>query len=249
MKEFDIEILIDPDNPWELFLVDVIKKEGIDPWDIDIALLVDKCLKRLERERELDFRIPGRVILAIAILLKMKVNDLLERYKNFELYYQDEDLPEFSYPDEDLVAIPESYDSGIFDIKRAPKRKIPTFLSSTLIKKRVVRKKATIVDLLEALRAAMNITKRRHKRKLKKIKVKTIKIKRRNFEERLLKIYLEIMKIAKKRSSCLFSELIKKRKSKIEVIDAFILLLHLIARNKIICKQEKQFGDIEIHVR
>ncbi len=254
MKEFDIEMLIDPSNPWELFLVDVIKKEGMDPWDIDIALLIDKCLKRLEEMRELDFRIPARVIIAVAILLKMKAEHLLEKYKNLELY-QDEDLPGFLYSgEESFAAAPEGHDAEVYSVEtnnqKNPRRKFSVLLPNLLIRrKRVVKKKATIVELLEALRAAMNVTKRRRKRKIEKIKVKTIKIKRKNFEERLLKIYLEIMKIAKRRNTCRFSELVRKRRSKTEIVDTFMLLLHLIARNKIICKQEKPFGDIEIYVR
>ena len=68
---------------WQTILYNLVKKEGMDPWDVNVSQLAQKFLKTVKEMQETDFRLSGKVVLAAAILLKMKSvrfveEDLLE---------------------------------------------------------------------------------------------------------------------------------------------------------------------------
>src|SRR3990167_3010217 len=62
---------------WQSIIYELVKTEQMDPWDIDISLLTQKYIDMLRTLKEHDFRISGKVLLAAAILLKMKSNKLV----------------------------------------------------------------------------------------------------------------------------------------------------------------------------
>ena len=49
----------------------------MDPWDIDVSLLTQKYIGMLRTLKEHDFRVSGKVVLAAAILLKLKSHKLV----------------------------------------------------------------------------------------------------------------------------------------------------------------------------
>ncbi len=64
---------------WEGLLYRIVK-EKFNPWEIDISALADEYLKEIEKV-EVDLKISGRVILAAAILLRMKIEYILKKKK------------------------------------------------------------------------------------------------------------------------------------------------------------------------
>ena len=75
-----IDMLIQKDDvTWKSMIYDLVKSEQMNPWDIDISLLSKKYLDIVKTLKEMDFRISGKVILAAAILLKLKSKHLLEK--------------------------------------------------------------------------------------------------------------------------------------------------------------------------
>ena len=62
---------------WQTIIFDLVKSEQMDPWDIDISLLTQKYIEMLRSLKEHDFRISGKVLLAAAILLKLKSHKLV----------------------------------------------------------------------------------------------------------------------------------------------------------------------------
>src|SRR3990167_1881053 len=57
---------------WKMILLDLIKKEKMDVWAIDIGVLARKYLKKIEELKETSLRLPANAILASAILLHLK---------------------------------------------------------------------------------------------------------------------------------------------------------------------------------
>ncbi len=57
---------------WQTVLQDLIKREGMNPWDIDVSNLTAEYISEVKNLKEHNFRISGKVILAAAILLKIK---------------------------------------------------------------------------------------------------------------------------------------------------------------------------------
>ena len=65
---------------WQAMIYSLIEEENMNPWDIDVSLIAKKFLQKLRQLKEMDFRISGKVILAAAILLKLKSNKFFTWY-------------------------------------------------------------------------------------------------------------------------------------------------------------------------
>ena len=59
---------------WQRLLYELVKTEQMDLWDINISLLTKKYIDTIKKLKKLDFRVSGKVLLAAAILLKIKSN-------------------------------------------------------------------------------------------------------------------------------------------------------------------------------
>ena len=73
-REYSKEDLVDLiDVPeWKTILIDLVKREKMNPWDIDVAELEEKYLKKINELEHSSLRVPANAILACAILLKTK---------------------------------------------------------------------------------------------------------------------------------------------------------------------------------
>ena len=80
MKEESLLEMILKEESWEELIYNIVSYEGLDPWDVDIIKLADSFLKYIEGMKTLDFRIPAKVVLVAAILLKLK-SDILSPMK------------------------------------------------------------------------------------------------------------------------------------------------------------------------
>ena len=57
---------------WQSMIYDLVSSEQMDPWDVDVSLLAQKFLEKLKALKEMDLKISGKVLLAAAILLRVK---------------------------------------------------------------------------------------------------------------------------------------------------------------------------------
>ena len=62
---------------WQNMLYELVKEEGMNPWDIDVSLLTRRYIEMLKKLKEVNFRVSGKVVLAAAILLKIKSTRLV----------------------------------------------------------------------------------------------------------------------------------------------------------------------------
>ena len=91
------DILMNRDEiTWQTLIYDLIKSERMDPWDVDISLLTKRYLETLRLLKEANFLISGKVLLAAAILLKIKSDKLVdEDFADFDaLLYPSDNLNE-----------------------------------------------------------------------------------------------------------------------------------------------------------
>jgi segregation and condensation protein A len=65
-------------SDWQEALTQLVTEEGLNPEDVDLIKLTDVFLTYLHKMQTFDFRIPARFILIAAILLRMKMELLLE---------------------------------------------------------------------------------------------------------------------------------------------------------------------------
>ena len=69
-----VDLIEKPD--WKTILIELVKSERMDPWNIDITELAGKYLKKINALGGRDLRLPANAILASAILLRFKARVL-----------------------------------------------------------------------------------------------------------------------------------------------------------------------------
>lgn len=65
-----VELIEQP--TWKTIILDLVRKERMDVWAIDLVELSQKYLRRIQELKENNLRIPANAMLACAILLKLK---------------------------------------------------------------------------------------------------------------------------------------------------------------------------------
>ena len=64
---------------WQEIIYDLINAEELDPWNIDITVLTNKYLEKIQ-ELEENYFVSSKVLLAAALLLRIKSEILLNKY-------------------------------------------------------------------------------------------------------------------------------------------------------------------------
>ena len=231
---FDL-LLKEDEITWQTIIYDLVKSEQMDPWDIDISLLAQRYLEAVKKLKEMNFIISGKVILASAILLKIKSQKLV-----------DEDLVRF----EELINPPEDdfhdelFDNDLdlrdFDGKRVviiPKTPQPR------------KRKVSVEDLVSALQKALAVGNRRAVRLLGE-RVNEVKVpeKKVDITKVIMDVYERINSFFKSGKRLTFDEFVNSTRRE-DRIAMFVPLLHLDNQRKIDMAQKEHFGEIEIWLK
>ncbi|MBI2523205.1 segregation/condensation protein A [Candidatus Woesearchaeota archaeon] len=225
------QILYNEDEvTWQSLLYELVKKEGMDPWDINISLLTKKYINTIKKLKELDFRISGKVLLAAAILLKMKSNRLLN-----------EDLSEFDRlltQEEEVVE-----ELGLEEQQQYKLGEKPILIPRTPQPR---KRKVSIFDLVNALEKALEVKQRRVLNSIPPMNVKMPERKR-DITEVIREVYSRINSffMINSQKKLTFTQLVPSQKKE-DKIFTFIPLLHLTNQRKVNLEQKEHFGEIEI---
>ena len=218
---------------WQSIIYDLINSEQLDPWNIDISLLSAKYLEKIRDLESANFFVSSKVLLAAALLLRIKseillnrdipgLDDILFGKKEEKKYVQerielDEDVPEL--------------------IARTP---MPRF------------KKVTLQELMAALGNAIKTENRRIKRivvaKQYEIEAQVNLPKNRiNLRDRIREVYSKLKEVFKNREERLaFSHLIGDKASAEDKIMHFVPLLHLDTQHRVWLEQNGHLEEIYI---
>lgn len=226
------EMLIKEDEiTWQTIIYDLIRSEQMDPWDIDLSLLTNKYLEAVKTMQEMNLFISGKVVLAAALLLRIKSTKLVAE----DIAMFDEFL--FHSDSEELM------DDLLLNEKPQRVKDIPRLAIKT---PQARKRKVTVQDLLTALQKALEVNQRKVMRKIndRTINVQLPKIK---FDVTLLikNIYEKLLELFKKEDEITFLRLVSSEKKE-DKIFTFIPLLHLDNQGKINLSQETPFGEIKI---
>lgn len=207
---------------WKEILMDLISKNKLDPWNIDISALSDAFIKKVKEMKKLDFNMQANVILAAAILLKYKSNYL--RFLNYQA-----EITDFSDDSNSL------YDDNIPNLELSsripPKRPITleelfTQIDDVIKYENIVRipqPKGTITETIQ------------------------MDLPDYNLEKDTKEIIDSITNIMKEEQTnfCLFSKLVKTFDTQ-KKIYSLLCLLYLFQEERIELFQEKIFDEIFI---
>jgi segregation and condensation protein A len=235
------DLLLNSDEvTWQTIIYQLVREEGMNPWDIDISLLTKKYIQMLKKLKEMDFRISGKVVLAAAILLKIKCAQLVGEDMNQldRLIASAEETD-----DQNVEDFYNQLEGELSDLHRVDGTgAYPTLMPKTPQPR---TRKVSIYDLMDALDRALAVNRRRVLRQIPEKRMERPK-KERDVTMLILDVYERVRKwfnIEKK--PLMFTELLRSD-TKEEKILTFVPLLHLVKDRKIDLEQKEHFGPIEI---
>lgn len=208
----------------------------MDPWDIDVSELARRYRDYLQALRELEFEIPGRMVLTCSILLRMKSDLLLAQERATDRDGLVAELDEAV--DEAMEVGSDPVDPGSFrlPILRAPRRQV------------------TLLDLRTALQGAMKVSRRRAERLIDHVDIEdeydpfqAFELGGTDFSQRLHILLERIKSLLSGRRVLSFFKLLDQG-DKEERVHRFFEVLHLAAEGQISCTQKEFLGDISIRL-
>ncbi|MCX6709865.1 MAG: ScpA family protein [Candidatus Woesearchaeota archaeon] len=237
MEDRILELLTKDDNiTWQALIYDLVKSENMDPWDIDVSLITKKYIDAIKKLEEMNFRVSGKVVLAAAILLKIKSHQLIG-----------ENLSEldrlFASAEESTEMIADDFYSGLEnEFRKNPLEERPELFPKTPQPR---NRKVSMYDLVLALQKALEV---KHRRVMREPSGRLdIPEKKMDIVTLINNIYEKLKALItwKKSASVRFSELLPSEKKEDKVF-TFIPLLHLANQQKIDLLQKSHFGEIEV---
>jgi len=225
------DLITGEDVSWQSIIYDLIKTEQLDPWDINLAVLADKYLEIIKAMEEANFFLSSKVLLACALLLRLKAEVLINRdiQSVDELLYGVEDKKKYEYErinlDDDEIPI------------LVPRTPLPRY------------KKVSLQELMTALNKAIETENRRIKKEIKvrqaekSALVVLPRLDKIPLKDRIAAVFAKIkMTIIKpEKMKMTFSELAPSREEK---LSAFLPVLHLTNQDRLYLNQEKHFDEI-----
>ncbi len=218
---------------WKDIIRDLVSSGQVDPWNVDITKLTQKYIEAVKKMKEMDYFVSGKVLLASAILLKIKSNRLVEEdIGNFDafLFHSEED---------------EMEDLGDFLPYHEHKVEIPALGVKT---PQARKRKVSISDLIGALEKALKVDNRRKLRLQRFLSINKPEIPERKVDitQLIQEVYDKVLQMFKKKKVVPFSELVPTR-GKEDIVLTLLPLLHLHGQNKVDLRQEMAFEEIEVH--
>ncbi len=218
----DLVTLID-EPAWKTILIDLVEKEKMDVWAIDLVNLSQKYLERVRQMQELNLRVPANAILACAILLKLKS-------KTISLSFMKE---------------PKEPELTAEDIRRMEEI-LPELTPLTKLRESTV----SLEELMRQIETVIDKTKERslkYRKGLGEYKPSFFipAFDEKDLEEKIEELFCILLEKADEEGLVLFSDLLED-KTPSSTIDTFIPLLFLAQKQRVALFQESFFGEIFI---
>lgn len=234
------DLLTSKELSWHAILLDLINTEQLDPWNIDLGLLSQRYLEKIRELQEANFFISSKVLLAAALLLRIKSEILHTRIKDIdELLFEKKQKPK-----DELVGL-----TSIFELAE---EEIPEILPRTPLPR---FKKITLNELVSALDTALKTENRRIRRELffkraeRALGVAVFNKPLIDIKKKIHEVYEKIKHLFKKHQLEKLKFSVLAGQGREERIATFVPLLHLDHKNKIILEQQKPFSEIEITLK
>lgn len=240
-KLFDL-LFKEEDITWQTMIYQLVETHQMNPWDIDLSLLTKQFIDMVKKLKELDFRVSGKVVLASAILLRLKSNKFVS-----------DDITAFDYilhsTDKGELGILDDGDLSFMENSFIGQTKLDNWVPQIYPRTPQPRKrKVSIYDLVNALEKALEVKNRRI------IRVDTSPIVRTPVFHRDISLVIKdvyefiLNHFDTNEQRLIFENLLPLNASKDDKVMAFIPLLHLRNQYKVELLQNLHFGEIEIEL-
>lgn len=230
-------IILGRDPSWQSIIYDLVGSEQLDPWNIDLATLCKGYFEKIKQLEENGFHISSKLLLAAALLLRIKSEILLNKYIR--------DIDNMLFPREDEIAkIIERIEIDEGDIPvLSPKTPMARF------------KKVTLQELINALDVAITTESRRIDKEIAKKQAERMsyvdipKFRRINIKERIRHFYARVLSGFKNKKGELklpYSHFTGETKE--EKIACFLPMLYLSNNGKVWLEQESHYSEIWVYL-
>ncbi len=235
---------------WQTIIYDLINSEQLDPWDIDIIVLTKRYFEKIAELEEQDFYISSKILLAAALLLRIKSEFLLSRHiKSID----------------DILFGKKDEKKYILEKIQIDENELPLLIPKTPLPR---ARRITLNELMNALSNAINTETRRIKKEVALKRAKKLSevdfptFRKIDLKDRIKQFYARILTTIKKSAltgtspskdgsatdrdfnkTC-YSNLVGKEKD--EKLACFLPLLHLSNTKKLWLEQEKHLDEIWI---
>lgn len=239
-QEQILNIIMNKDDiSWQQIIFTAVKSEQMDPWDVDITKLAQQFLIKLREFKQMDFKVSGKVILAAAIMLRLKSNKLIGE----DLTYLDQLIASGGQSEEEAFYDELSQMEGQERVNVTIDGKNFELIPRTPQPR---KRKVSVYDLVEALEKALEVKNRRKLWEREDIHME-IPIRKVNIEHLVAKTFGDVLTYFanQKQGKLLFAQLLKEG-TKHERVYTFIPLLHLSNEGKVVLEQQEHLGEIHI---
>lgn len=230
------DLLFSEKLSWQGIIYELINTEQLNPWDIDLSLLANKYLVKIRELEEANFFVSSKVLLAAALLLRIKSEILLNR----DIHDLDDLL--FGKKDE------KKYEQERLELGD----EIPELIPRTPLPR---HKKVSLQELMSALGKAIKTENRRIERVVveRQREMETnISLPKHsiNIKDQIKDIYSKLRDLFSSREERLaFSELIENHSDSKDRVATFVPLLHLDHQHRILLEQEGHLSEIFIWLK
>jgi segregation and condensation protein A len=200
---------------WKTILVDLVKSNKMNPWDIDVTLLTEQYIQKINSLENSSLRVPANAILACAILVKTK-----SRYLKLS-----------SIEDDDEEVINE-------EKKELLMEEIPDLLASRSMREG----KISLDELVESIEGIIQNTSV-SKKNAKNIPRMEFDFDTTSIEDRLEEVFDLIKARVDSQGIVLFNSLLDENNND-NIVDTFLPVLFLMNSGKLLAYQEEFFGEI-----
>jgi len=230
------DLLFNREMGWQEIIYDLINTEQLDPWDIDLSILTEGYLEKIRKLEEEDFFVSSKVLLAAALLLRIKSEIILSKYLR--------SIDDILFGKEEK----KKYETERIELDE----EIPGLVPRSPIPR---HRKVTLKELVEALNKAISTENRRIRKEIvnsNALRETNISVPKRKFsiKNKIRELYEGLsvyFRENEKHKKISFTDFVGKNKD--ERIIAFPSLLHLENQQKVWLHQEGHFEEIDIWLK
>lgn len=228
---------------WKSILLDIVHREGFDPWDIDVEALARAYLKRIQQMRELNLTVPANAVLACSILLSMKARSLREFYADWLVEEESSYAIAFTEEPEPLnILLPEERkeeEATTRSTEQAPVVVVP---------QRVIPRRLTLDEIISAVEKVMLARKKvRSPPPPPPVEDMFENMEREAVDDLLSEVYERVKELCRG-GHVSFSQIIPDNSPE-TVVRYLLALLYLANEGKLLVEQDEPFGEIRVVVR
>jgi segregation and condensation protein A len=215
-SKMDLVELIDQPE-WKTILIDLVKTNKMDPWNIDVTDLTEKYLEKINNMESSSLRVPANAILACAILVKTK-----SKFLKLSSLDEEEEEEQLSEEQKELFL-----------------EELPDLVASRSMREGRI----TLDELVNSIEGiiSQNEPRKTNTRNIPRMELNFDTV---SIEDKLDGVYDLIKNRVDSQGIVLFNDLVENNEDNHSIIDTFLPVLFLMNSGKILAYQEDFFGDI-----